>query len=685
MWKTLRKKIWDWRGLWTTAPTVAGLLLILRMMGWLQPLEWMALDQYFRLRPIEPRDDRIVIIGINETDLQTLGRWPIDDATLAKLLSIVKQQNPRAIGLDLFRDFPVEPGTPQLEQIFKTTPNLIGIEKPSGRKDTSTVHAASLLKQQGQTAVNNVVIDGDGKLRRAMLYWTTPDGSTAIESLGLRLALIDLAARKIEPKAAEDGSGAMQLGKAIFPIFESNDGSYVGADAGGYQMILNFRGKSNSFQTISLTDVLQGRLAPNRLRDRIVLIGPTAESLKDLFYTPYSGNSITTPEKTAGVEIQANVASQILSSALDGRSGIRVWSDRPIPLFPKGFWLQWNLSDYREAAWIFLWSLLGALLAWNLRNPRNALIAIVTAEGSLLLGTYGAFLAGWWIPVVPPALALALSATVLTGYIASLERHDRKLMMNLFGRYVSSSIAETIWRDRDQLLTKGRIKGQKMTVTVLFTDIKNFSTISEATDPELLMEWLSEYMDVMTQIVFEHGAVVDKFIGDAIMALFGVPIAQTSLEKIAQGAENAVRCAIAMGEALQKLNQKWASEGRPVIQMRVGIATGTAVTGSLGGKQRMDYTAIGDTVNIASRLESFDKTIEGGVCRILISDTTQALLKDQFPAKSIGSVQLKGRAQPTEVYQILSLMPESDIAIPPIDAPGRPSVSGTSLLGNASE
>jgi adenylate cyclase len=647
----IKKQFWQWRGVWITTPIVAGLFIGLRSLGWIQSLEWMAYDQYMRLRPQESRDHRVVIIGINEQDLQQVDRYPISDATLAKLIQTVKQQQPRAIGLDFFRDFPVAPGTAQLNQVFKTTPNLIGIEKLGGSHDRSNVRPSALLKQQKQTAVNNIVTDADGKLRRALLYWTTPDGSQSLEYIGLRLAEIYLAAEGIQPEGVkperprpanvpEEEFYYLKLGKGIFPIFEPNDGSYVNADAGGYQVFLNYRGPSGSFTTLSMMDVLNGKVDPNLMRDRIVLIGPTAESLKDVFYTPFSGNTLTTPEKTTGVEIIANVSSQILSAALEGRSEIAVW------------------SDPQEWAWILLGSLVGALIGWCLRNPRWTVASMITLEGSLLIGTFLLFLQGWWIPVVPPALAMIVSAIALTGYVAALERNDRKLVMNLFGRYVTPKIAETIWSDREQLLANGRLKGQKMSASVLFTDIKDFSTISERTDPEELMEWLNEYMDAMTQVVFKHSAVVDKFIGDAVMALFGVPIPRTTPKEVAEDAISAVNCAIGMGRALEELNRQWAEQGRPQIQMRVGISTGTVVTGSLGGKQRMDYTAIGDTVNIAARLESFDKSIDGGVCRILISDATYMLLQGSFPAKAIGSVQLKGREQPTEVYQILSLMPE---------------------------
>jgi adenylate cyclase len=640
--QTLPKKLWQWRGLWITTPLVAGVILTCRTLGWLQFLEWIAYDQFVQLRPPRPIDERIIIIGIDETDLQTLDRYPIEDATLAKLLTQVKQQQPRVIGLDIFRDFPIAPGAAQLQQILRTTPNLIGIEKRQGRREKSGVNPAATLKQLGQTASNNIVTDADGKLRRGLLYWV--DGDDYLESIGLRLALEALAVSGIEPNP-DRTDGILQLGKATLRPFESNDGSYIGADAGAYQMLLNYRGRSNSFRTVSLTQVMQGQIPPDLLRDRIVLIGVTADSLRDNFYTPYSGNTITTPEKTAGVEIIANVTSQVLDAAQTGRTGIRFW------------------SEPQEWAWIILWAGVGTALGWWIRSSRWAIGSMIGLVGGLIIGSYAAFLAGWWIPVVPPVLALSIAAIVLTGYVANLERHDRAAVMNLFGRYVTPTIAEAIWRDREQLFNQGRLKGRKMPVTVLFTDLKDFSTIAEHTDPEVLMDWLNEYMAAMTQVVFDHGAVVDKFIGDAIMALFGVPIACDTPAAIQLEAQSAVNCAIGMAVALAQLNAKWQQEGRPILQMRVGICTGTVVTGSLGGQQRMDYTAIGDTVNIAARLESYDKSITGGICRILVSDSTYDLLDKKsthptFSAQSIGAVHLKGRDQVTQIYQILYDLPD---------------------------
>jgi adenylate cyclase len=628
--KTIPQTLWQSRGVWITAPTVAAIVLGMRSLGWLQFLEWLAYDQFMRFQPRPAVDERIVIIGIDETDLQALDRYPVTDATLVQLLTKVKQQQPRAIGLDIFRDFPVEPGSQQLRQLFRSTPNLIGIEKKKARQEVSGVNPSAVLKELGQTASNNVVLDADGKLRRGLLYWT--DGDEYLEGIGLRLALEELVAQGIDPNP---NSEILQLGKATFKPFEANDGSYVNADDGGHQVLLNYRGPARSFRTVSLMQVMQNRLPAHFLRDRIVLIGVTAPSLQDTFYTPFSGNTITSPEKTAGVEMIATVTSQVLDAVQTGRSSRQVW------------------NDPQEWLWIVLWSVFGTAVGWWIRSPRWAIGTMVGLVGGLVLGSYGVFLLGWWIPVVPPVLALITAAIVLTGYVASLERRDRAAVMNLFGRYVTPTIAAAIWRDREQLFSQGRLKGRKMPVTVVFTDLKDFSTVAERTDPEILMDWLNEYMEAMTQVVLAHGAVVDKFIGDAIMALFGVPIARESAAAIKADAQAAVSCAIGMAQALDQLNAKWQQEGRPTLKMRVGICTGTVVTGSLGGQQRMDYTAIGDTVNIAARLESFDKSIDGGICRVLVSDTTYDLLDQQFGATSIGMVHLKGREQPTQVYQIL--------------------------------
>ena len=270
---------------------------------------------------------------------------------------------------------------------------------------------------------------------------------------------------------------------------------------------------------------------------------------------------------------------------------------------------------------------------------------------------------GLWAPLAPVWVGLAGMAIVMTGYVARSERQDRQVMMNLFGRHVTPQVAEEIWRQRERMMEEGRLVGQRAIATVLFTDIKNFSTIAEDLDPEPLMEWLNEYMEGMAEVVLEHGGTVDKFIGDAVMAVFGVPIVRETEVEMAKDADDAVRCALAMGRRLDRLNQKWQTTGQPIISMRVGIATGPLVVGSLGSSQREDYTIIGDSVNVAARLEGYEKSIEGGICRILIGEATYQYIQGKFATKMLGSALLKGRGQPVTIYQV-----EDDLSVADLTA-----------------
>ncbi|WP_228060982.1 MULTISPECIES: adenylate/guanylate cyclase domain-containing protein [unclassified Coleofasciculus] len=301
---------------------------------------------------------------------------------------------------------------------------------------------------------------------------------------------------------------------------------------------------------------------------------------------------------------------------------------------------------------IILWSFVGATVGWRLLRIRWKAAGILLLGGLLTLASYLMFLGGWWIPLVPPLLALGGSGVAITAYIAYTESEDKQAVMHLLGQHVSPKIAQAIWRDRNQLLKDGQLAGQKLIATVLFTDLKGFTTITEQTDPETLMVWLNDYMNLMAQSVLDQDGVLDKFIGDAVMAVFGIPIPSTTEAEIANDAIAAVSCALDMGAKLQQLNQEWHKQGLPTVAMRVGIATGTVVTGSLGSRQRLNYTTIGDTVNIAARLESYDKSLDGGTCRILISEETYHHIEDKFPTQFIGTVQLKGREQPLKIYQI---------------------------------
>ena len=619
------------RGALLAASSVTLAIIILRFFGFLQLLEWAAYDQFMRLRPLEPPDRRIAIVEIDESDITTVGSWPIPDLVLAQLLEKLNQQQPLAIGLDIYRDLPVEPGYEKLIDVVESTTNLIGVRKVVRDSRGAAVSPPRMLPPS-QVSAADMVTDVDGKIRRGLLSLRDSEDNIIL-SLGTKLALIYLEAQGISPRRTEQG--IVKLGDGIFTRFQKYDGGYIRADNGGYQILLNYRGRKENFDIVSLTDILEDRLPPDFMRDRLVLIGTTAQSLNDLFYTPYSSDLIAVSEPTPGVIIHANIASQLLSTALDGRPLIKVWSEP----------LEW--------LWIFVWSCVGVGLGWKWRVTLGTVYSLFLAGGGLVIGAYLGFLAGWWVPITPPLLALAGSASAIAGHIANLERQDRQMMMNLFGQNVTPKIAKEIWNQRHQLLLKGQLVGQKMTATVVFTDLKGFSTISEDMDAAELMSWLNEYMSEMIESVLAYDGVVDKLIGDAVMAVFGVPIPRTDTEEIAKEAIAAVSCARDMGRRLRSLNQRWHKRGSPTVAMRVGIATGAVVAGSLGSHQRLNYTTIGDCVNVASRLESYDKSLDGGLCRILISEETYQYVRDLFPTEMIGKVFLKGRSQKVRVYQVL--------------------------------
>lgn len=387
---------------------VSSLVIAFSYLGVFQSLELSTLDRWFRLRPTEKPEQRIVVVTINESDIQEIGQWPISDDVLSQLITNISQQKPRAIGLDIYRDLPVKPGTEKLAAVLRSTPNLIGIEKAINDK----VKPSPILEEQGQVALADLVVDQDQIVRRGLLSIQVDENQVQL-GLATRLALMYLAEEGVTLEAV-DNTAKRALGKAIFVPFKSNDGGYVRADAGGFQILLNFRGTESSFQQISIMDILKGNIPPDLMSDRLVIIGSTAQSLNDYFATPHSrdGNK---SQYLPGVLIHANITSQIISSALDGRKSIKVFNEL-------GEWL-----------WIVAWTGLGSAIGfWGSKNNsfenQNLLLVKFTAigviiPGIVLLGTgYLLFLLGWWLPVIAPFCSVMLAILALSNYQQQKEK-----------------------------------------------------------------------------------------------------------------------------------------------------------------------------------------------------------------------------------------------------------------------
>ena len=226
--------------------------------------------------------------------------------------------------------------------------------------------------------------------------------------------------------------------------------------------------------------------------------------------------------------------------------------------------------------------------------------------------------------------------------------------MRLFSQHVSRTIAESMWEHREQFMDGNRPRPQKLSATVLFTDLRNFSTVSEKLEAPQVMEWMNECMEALAHHIEDHNGFINKYMGDAIMAVFGYPMVSTDEAAIRKDAVNAVQCAIEMGNELRRLNEIWKQRMDANVQMRVGIYSGPAVAGCIGSTDRLEFTVMGNTVNTAARLESFDKDYASDeLCRILVGHTTFDLLDGQFATEFVRTIELKGKEEKTTIYRIL--------------------------------
>jgi CHASE2 domain-containing sensor protein/class 3 adenylate cyclase len=607
---------------------VTGLLLGVRQIGWLQPLELAAFDQMIRLRPEEKPDPRLLVVEITEQDIKNLKQYPVPDKVLAQVLGELERHQPKAIGVDLARNVPVGSGHKELVARFQN-PKLIAITY-IGNTNLERVPPPPGIPE-ARIGFSDVPLDPDGVMRRNLMY-ALGDNETTLYSFSLRLALAYLEQDCISPQLTE--SGDVQLDKTVFSRLVSNSGGYNTIDDGDYQILLNYRSAHNVARQVSLTQVLNRQVDPSFVKDKIVLIGPSAPTVQDLFYTPYSAVQ-KGKEYMPGIVLHAQMVSQILSAVLDNR-----------PLF--WFWPEWL-----EGFWIAGWSLVGGVLVARINNPLTLGLSGLAGVGVLLGSTMLLFTQAGWIPLAAPLIAAIVTGTTVGAYQLQESKRQEQMVMKLLGQQTSPEIATALWNERDRLLNSGLLPGQRLIATMLMTDLKGFSTISEKMPPETVMAWLNEYLPVMAQEVQNHQGIINKFTGDGLLAVFGVPVPATTQAEVAEDARRAVACALAMGDRLRELNLTWLARGLPVVQMRVGIFTGPVMVGSLGGKERLEYGVIGDSVNTAARLESCEKDRQPSDCRVLIAHETLVHLQEQFEVEAWGPMELKGKQQKIDVYRVV--------------------------------
>jgi adenylate cyclase len=613
----------------------------LRWKGYLESAELDAYDWSLRLRPVVKAglNPPMTLVAITDEDIRALGHWPVTDEVLAKALNIIAQHHPRTIGVDIYRDLEVPPGRQELDRVLYGHPEMKMVMK-FGKIEKGGIPGPAILRGTDRVGFSDVVVDADGIVRRGLLF--LDDGINFYRSFSLLLALQYLEQEGMVPVPAVENPDWVQLGHTVFRPFESHDGSYIEADAQGYQFLLDLERGENVFHTISLGAVLAKDFKPEWFQDKIVLIGVVAQGVKDYFYTSQCGTLTVCPQ-IPGIELHGYVVRQLLRSAQE-----------------KGYAPIATFSDSIEAGWIGLWVLGGGLIGAWVRGAWRFTLAVLMGIVLLSGMVVGGMMLGKWIPFIPPVLGWMVNAMVVTALISNREKQDRRVLMSLFSRHVSPEVAQAMWAQRDQFLENGRLRPQKLVVTTLFSDIEGFTPIAEKMEPNQLLDWLNTYMERMVNIIISHGGVVDDYYGDMIKAGFGVLKTGQMEEDIGQDARKAVSCAIAMEQEMIRLNREWQEHGLSAVRMRVGIYTGSVVVGSLGSAQRLKFTTLGDSVNIAARLESFQKDSAEWwageeVCRILLGDTTKQYLGNQpWSLKEVGVVALKGKAIGVSVYKLCS-------------------------------
>ena len=401
-------------------------------------------------------------------------------------------------------------------------------------------------------------------------------------------------------KVGRYGVEGIQMGQRFIPTDEAG------------QLLINYLGPPKTFAHFSISDMLSGNFPRGTFTDKIVLIGAIAMGAYDVQSTPFS-------PVYPGVEIHATVIDNILTQN---------FLTKP----------RWS-KIYDLLAIITLGALLGIALPWM-----GAFKGLLFATPLFILYI---FMAHWffvyfgvWLNMIYPLLALLTTYTAFTVYNYVTEEKEKKMIKGIFQHYVSAKLVDELTKNPSML----KLGGEKRVMTVFFSDVEGFTSISEQITPEELVALVNEYLTAMTDIILKYDGMVDKYEGDGIMAVWGAPV------YFEDHAKKACFAALEMQKKLVELRKKWISEGKPEIHARIGINTGEMIAGNMGSRDRMDYTVTGDAVNLASRLEGVNKQYG---TYTMISESTLEYVKDYVIARELDSIRVKGRLKPVKIYELL--------------------------------
>lgn len=645
-----------------------------RERGALFRVEALVYDQFLKWFP-RPTESPCAIVAVTESNIQKWGDYPISDYKLAQLLRRLQKAEPVAIGIDIFREFPKADkhhsdvdGTKLLDEALTdpACPVVAGY-RIVGR----VAPPPAVADMPERIAFLDVYNDADHIARQGLLFMVDPamkppPGEAQPDPV------YSLAAQLADHHFGNDDAKREKLATAL-RWSRPRDLMYVPAATGEVEpdpltgakgteapqqttsVNIDFRGPA-LFDAYDVESVMENDATLEKLRGRIILVGVIASSVIDQTRTPVN-------DRLPGVMFHATVCDQLLRMIDRGQSPTR------------------SLPESWEYAISLLFGLSGGAIGWPARWAWPRLGVLATLGAVLIAGAWLLLFKGsLYFPVVGPAVNLGLSCGLVTAFRLYRERENRNLMNQIVDRIMSRRVASAIWSRRAELLKDGHLKPQEHEATVLFSDLQGFTELSEHLPPPVLLKWLNEYFQRMSDQVEKHGGVVNKYVGDSIMAVFGAPLQspdQGDPEISRADARRGVACAIAMREELDRFRRTWGgtdpqhawskAELDPLraalaliggkVCVRIGMTTGRLVLGTLGSKDRLEYTVIGDSVNLASRLEGWDKDrmeaeIAGMGCRIIVDQRTQELLANEFEFKCLGTQKIRGRDAAANIYAV---------------------------------
>jgi len=653
--------------------TFAVLVIYYLDPNFLSLLELKALDLRFLSRGKTATTGEVVLVTIDEKSLDELGRWPWPRNRLAQLLDALVKYDAKVVGFDIVWAEPDENSelkglsavkrklgelnltnrelqsylstaieradTDRIlaDSVARSRRAVLGYffhffaqESPDGKKkapqenlpplsyynlvkytsedatkvdlfaaDYAEVNIPAISEAAEGAGYFNIFPDRDGTVRWVPLVIKYQDRHYCALSLAVLQKFLDNAPLAL--RIAEFGVEQIRLGDLSIPTNEEG------------RMLINYRGPQKTFPHFSAADIIHGRAPASAFRGKIALVGATAIGIYDIRVTPFD-------HVFPGLEVHANVIDSILK---------RDFLYRP--------------------NWVTLFDILAIIiigLALGIVLPRVKALWGALAGGLVLFAfTLSAkFLfqeQGSWVNMTYPLLNLILTYLGITGYRYMTEEREKKKIRGAFQYYLSPSVVDQMLRNPEKL----KLGGEKKDLTVLFSDIRGFTSISERMTPETLVKFLNDYLTKMTDIVFKYGGLLDKYMGDALMAIWGAPLDQPD------HAQRACYTALEMVDELWALQKKWSAEGMPKLNIGIGINAGPMVVGNMGSERRFDYTVMGDSVNLGSRLEGLNKLYG---TNIIVSEMTYERVREEILGRELDSVRVMGKDQPVRIYQLLA-------------------------------